>query len=605
MSLPKRLSLNAKLALILGTFFLVPLVVLGAFWYRQSMRIIVDNVVHYNSQTLEQITGRLDSYFLDLDRRTLLFVDNDLINDFLATESIDRYDEFRIKTRIREEVLLDFVFGRFDIHNASIVSLNGLVVSSASESTGLEGYEMYLGFDHDDGEQEASGKFKIIGTRWIDSIPILTIVRLIRDSYTYDTTGVLILDINYRALYQILEQVELGSTGFFMLVDSSGTIVYHPNQSEWGSRTEKLSRHVFGETGSGHLIAPGADGRQEIVMYDHLAEIGWTLIAVVPLSESVSALRPVLSVSIAVAAFLFAVIIGVSTASTMALTRSLSLLQRLMAQAQKGDLSVRAPAVRRDEIGDLYESFNSMVAEIERLTEVLTVTELHEKELQIRQVQSDLLALQSQINPHFLYNTLEVVNSYAIEAGVESVSNMTAAIARMFRYNAGGLNGLVPLRDEIDHISLYLGFQMERYRDLQIEIAIGDSLLERTRSVRFALQPIVENAFIHGYERYGKPPEFIGIHGSIVDDTCVLGVSDHGGGMDRLTMEKINLLFNSITSAQLVREQSSPREIGYALWNVHSRIRLAFGDAYGLHILRSDTEGTTMTITLPMEVVDV
>jgi two-component system, sensor histidine kinase YesM len=600
-----RLSLNARLVLILFVFMLMPFGILGAFWYRQSMRIIVENVVRYNTQTLEQITGRLDLYLLDLDRRSLLFVDNHLVNEFLAMESTDPYDEFRMKSRVRDEVLLDFVFGRFDIHNASVVSVGRKVVSSASERNGLEGYDLYVDSKRDSGEDVDSGKIRIIGARWVGSIPILTMVRRIRDSYTYETTGALVLDINYRSLYQILEQVELGNTGFLMLVDSTGTIVYHPDQSLWGQSTERLSRPVLAGSESGHLIASGTDGKREIVMYDHLAEIGWSLIAVVPLREAVSDLVTLLTVSIAVAGLLFVVVIGASAAFTMSLTRPLSHLRALMAKAKAGDLSVRAPRRRSDELGDLFESFNTMVAEIGRLTAELTVTELREKELQIRQSQSELLAMQSQINPHFLYNTLEVVNSYAIEAGVESVSTMVAAIAKMFRYNAGGRSGLVPIREEIEHISLYLRFQKERYRDLAVEIEIDDSLLDEVRSVCFVLQPIVENAFVHGYEEHGRRPEYLGIHSACIDGRCVLRVSDHGGGMSRDRMDEMNRLFHEITVAQLVREGAVPEGIDHALWNVHSRIRLAFGDGYGLSIGNSSTEGTTIEVTLPMEAPDV
>src|SRR5690606_36905962 len=111
------------------------------------------------------------------------------------------------------------------------------------------------------------------------------------------------------------------------------------------------------------------------------------------------------------------------------------------------------PAV---EISSLYRSYNSMVDEIRRLVEVVHRAELKEKELELRQMESRLMLMQSQINPHFLYNSLEVVNSYAIEAGVKEVSRMAVAIAKMFRYNMRDLKSQVPLSEEFEHLRTYL-----------------------------------------------------------------------------------------------------------------------------------------------------
>jgi len=268
----------------------------------------------------------------------------------------------------------------------------------------------------------------------------------------------------------------------------------------------------------------------------------------------------------------------------------------LMKLAEAGDLSVQAPDRREDEIGQLNRSFNRMVAEIRRLIEVVHTSEIKEKELQIRQRDAVMLAMQSQINPHFLYNTLEVINAYALVEGVAPISNMAAALADLFRYSLGNPKEIVPLREEIDHLRSYFDIQKERHRSLEIEIGLKDLDKHRVQAVRLIVQPLVENAFKHGYERHKKKPSYIGVLGEARTEGYAVRVVDCGGGMPGEWMERYNKTFRS---PEWEAREAGQERIG--LHNVHQRVRLVFGYPFGLSIVRSDESGTIVELLLPYQ----
>jgi two-component system sensor histidine kinase YesM len=156
-------------------------------------------------------------------------------------------------------------------------------------------------------------------------------------------------------------------------------------------------------------------------------------------------------------------VLAALTVFSFRLTRSLSLLRRLMKSAENREWTVQAPEDRHDEIGGLYRSFNHMVNEIRRLIEVVHASKLKEKELQLKQQSAMMQAMQSQINPHFLYNTLEAINSHAIVEGVMPISKMATALADLFRYSVQSSSETVSLKEELDHVKTYMDIQKERF----------------------------------------------------------------------------------------------------------------------------------------------
>lgn len=218
--------------------------------------------------------------------------------------------------------------------------------------------------------------------------------------------------------------------------------------------------------------------------------------------------------------------------------------------------------------------------------------------------QAEYLALQNQINPHFLYNTLEGIRSEALIAGLDSVAEMTEALATFFRYTISQVEHLVTLEDELANIENYYYIQQFRFGDklrLSIEYETDDELshldILQYRLPKLTLQPIVENSIYHGIERkIGKGSLVIRI--GVSDRKLRIRVSDDGLGMDELTLKQLNERLRRLTLDEETTESS--RRGGIAMMNVNNRIKLLFGEEYGLTLYSREGVGTDVVVALPL-----
>ncbi|HHW21287.1 MAG TPA: histidine kinase [Clostridiaceae bacterium] len=243
-----------------------------------------------------------------------------------------------------------------------------------------------------------------------------------------------------------------------------------------------------------------------------------------------------------------------------------------------------------------YPLSAEMDAAIEKVHDIIMTKEL----LNASKRQAQYLALQNQINPHFLYNTLEGIRSDAIIAGMDNIANMTEALARFFRYNISNLENLVTLEEEIQNAENYFMIQQYRFGDrIRMEIeydeAEKDEIMQ-CRLLKLTLQPIVENAIIHGLERK-LSDGLLKIRLELTAARLLITVSDNGIGMHEDQLEKLNAHLNAAYFDSGHWENTSHG--GIALINVNNRIKLLYGEEYGLYIYSIKDKGTDVQITLP------
>lgn len=224
--------------------------------------------------------------------------------------------------------------------------------------------------------------------------------------------------------------------------------------------------------------------------------------------------------------------------------------------------------------------------------------------LNVSKKQAEYLALQNQINPHFLYNTLEGIRSEAIIAGLDSVAEMTEALATFFRYTISQVEHLVTLEDELANIENYYYIQQFRFGDklaLSIRYEHDDDLSEldilQYRLPKLTLQPIVENSIYHGIERkIGKGHLTIKIF--VSDQRLYIKISDDGLGMSEEQLKRLNDKLQGLSLEEVAKETG--RKGGIAIVNVNNRIKLLFGEEYGICVYSQEGSGTDVEITLPL-----
>ena len=214
---------------------------------------------------------------------------------------------------------------------------------------------------------------------------------------------------------------------------------------------------------------------------------------------------------------------------------------------------------------------------------------------QLRQKQAEYLALQNQINPHFLYNALEAIRTDALLADCEDIAETTEALATFFRYTISNVKEYVTFSDELDNAENYFTIQRCRFGDkISMELELENEKLLEARMPKLILQPLVENAVSHGLEgKLGPGTVRIVVENS--DQTLFLRVRDDGIGMPDERVEQLNRQFAEGTEAVVGQQKG-----GIALRNVNSRIRLMFGEDYGLHIFSAAGIGTECCVTLPL-----
>lgn len=246
------------------------------------------------------------------------------------------------------------------------------------------------------------------------------------------------------------------------------------------------------------------------------------------------------------------------------------------------------------EMVELSRSFNKMMDENERLNAKLVEANVKLYQAELIKRQTDMAMLVAQINPHFLYNTLEVIKGMAYKVGARSIADMTRALGTIFRYSLKAPD-VVSLRQEVDMLKDYLTIQLARFGDrFQVHYDLPDWLMEQDVP-KMILQPLCENAITHGLEMMQK-----GGHlwvGAFMKEYCLyITVKDNGLGMDQATLNQVRSKLDIINDVTSLYETGSD---GIGLTNVHGRIRMRYGEEYGLTIDSHKGKGTRVTLKMP------
>ncbi len=265
------------------------------------------------------------------------------------------------------------------------------------------------------------------------------------------------------------------------------------------------------------------------------------------------------------------------------ITRPVKSLKRDMETVEKGDLGVQARIISRDEIGSLAVSFNLMIDKIRTMID-------REYAAQLRAKQAQLQALQNQINPHFLYNTLESIRMKAILNHDQETASMIKSLGKLFRSSLSNTQDIVPIRQELEHARAFIELQNIRYDNrFCLQCNLDEAILD-SGIFKLTFQTIVENSLIHGFAEKTNDCA-IEISGTIQDDQILLRFKDNGAGIPAARLDEI--------TRSLAAAIEMPEDSGIGLRNISSRIKLLFGEPYYLQVLSTEGQGTVIELFLP------
>ena len=541
---------------------------------------IFENSSEYTHTIIQQRNQNSDSYIDYMENIAYLISSNEDVQDYLFDEKIDNEGRYRILNQF--QTILD---SRSDIRNVGIISKNGrMLINDGSKSVNqdldLNTQEWYAtALEKPNGPILTSSHVQhiISGERpWV-----ITLSRGIRDrSGSGEKEGVFFIDLNYSAISELCDQSTVGTKGYAFILDAKGNIVYHPQQQQLYNELQTENISLIMDTDEDTVLTgTGNDGK--LYSISRSEKTGWTVVDCTNVKELLSKSRQAQSVYVLTAIILVIVALLFSRFMARSITLPIQKLRDSMKKVQEGDFSVSDVVVdSKNEIGSLTKSFDVMTHRIHELME----QNVHEQE---EKRKSELKALQSQINPHFLYNTLDSIIWMAEGKKNEEVVLMTASLARLLRQSISNEDEVVPIANEVEYARGYLTIQKMRYKDkLEFQIEVDSSILY-IPLIKLVLQPIIENAIYHGL-KYKESKGLLIVKGFMKDGNAVLQVIDDGVGMDEETLAHI-----------YDKHKVNYHSNGVGVYNVQKRLKLYYGEDYGITYTSELGKGTTATITIP------
>ena len=566
------------------SFFLIiciiPLVVIGSTSVLVSVRSTRESAIEFSDSTLQQIRTRIEAIMNVAETVSYQLVDDAVVQSTLRRplykDVVRRYE-----TDLSMDTYLDYEL-------TYIEELDCFYVIGANKCKYKSAYNSFLNQDL----TEELWYISVMSTSepvWFsahkDSFAVQTsgqkfisMGMRINDLTSNRYLGVVLVDIELEKIDQILYD-SFGDLGQVIIIDENNRIV---------TGTSTLSGEHFFALEDAIAISDRDDSHilsgmnNSIILQYPLSNSGWRVIGLIPSANIVrdSFINVMLLIGLTAIMSILSYYIAKVISSTI--TRPVNDMIRQMREVESGNFNVSTGIHYDDEIGKLSDSFNKMTVQVSNLMDRIV-----EEQQKLRKY--ELRALQSQINPHFLYNTLDSVVWLARMKQHEEIVKIVNAMTQLFRISLSRGKDIITIEEEMDHVSSYLTIQKFRYRThFNYDIDIPASI-RHYKTQKLILQPLVENAIYHGL-KVKRGGGDIHIRGEEHEDCIVFKVIDTGVGMSPETLDDINRTFSTNSDSQITM---------YGIKNVNDRIRIFFGEAYGLRFDSISGEGTTAIITIP------
>ena len=554
------IKLRYKLAIFYSLFCFLPVMLL--FWLSfLQMRSIIDdkgkmNLQSYLQQSVSSMDRTLDGYnslsdYIAFDRT---------LAEVFSMEYGTPYEQYEQLTQKVDPILRTASYFHGGMQQITIYTDNGMVkhdttVAPVSEIEETDWYQKTL--EHP-------------GLNWFANYQEETLfsARKLAFSGAREGVNILYMDVDYQKLFTPYAETLISECGLY-ITDQDGKLVFEESRFSGKNQNYDLTYSEF-------LEQRDRGSTDYIILCEQSNTTGWTVWLYQPVGLAGEAMRPIgVMAGGTILICIFAAVLAYFITSGMVSSR-IERLTHFMQEVQEGSMDMQMESDDRDEIGMLYRGFGSMMKRIRTLINEVYLSKITQKE-------AELKALQAQINPHFLYNTLSLINWKALAAGEEDISRMTLALSTFYRTALNRGRNVLQVETELSNTRAYLEIQsMLHDGDFDYEIEAQTEILQ-CESLNLILQPLVENAIHHGIEEKTDGRGKITVRGWKEDNCVWFMVEDNGVGMEQEVADKI-----------LTMESK-----GYGVRNVDERIRLCYGEKYAMKVESVVGKGTKMTIHFP------
>jgi two-component system sensor histidine kinase YesM len=419
---------------------------------------------------------------------------------------------------------------------------------------------------------------------------VISLVRELRNAKGA-SLGYIQVDLNYAIIDDLCRNAQPGASGYVFILGASGDIVYHPRQQLiYGNlKTERIPELLALRTG---FLSSKVDGRDILYTAKPSEKTGWIIVVVSYLSELLAGTRRAQYSFVLLAMLCFAISVIVSSFVSTRISRPIESLRRSMQEVEKGNFDIDITVESSNEVYQLARDCDIAVKKVRDL-----IKQNREEGEQKRLL--ELRALQAQINPHFLYNTLDSI-IWMVELGEnEQAIDITSSLARFFRLGISRGSEFITIRTEIEYLETYLSIQKTRYKNkLDYEVSFQPELYGY-RILKLLVQPLVENAIYHGIKNK-ESPGLVRVSGEREGGTMLIRVIDDGVGMSEERLDALRRRLEDPPGREAEDGGGPPSSGGVGVRNVQERIRLCFGPEYGLSFESKSGSGTIAMVRIPL-----
>lgn len=568
--------------LIAGSIFLVAflgIVMTGFSLARLYSNALQENAIKTNTTVISQINNNINYYIKDIVSISNYVQYEYRFQNGIAKDTIE--DKINTITESREDIKF---IGLFDLDGTPIVTT---ISDRAIEAATVENLPKQDWFND---AVRYPGEFYFSPPHYgfnklFENIQLITfssMISILDEKTNQPKNAIIIIDLDYEAVEQTISNSFTNYTdGYIYIINAHDKLICFPSSEkissvEFEQNFEEVKEKVFGTFISSY------DGIKKLTIIYPVRYTGWRLVGVIDLSASLKqsvVFRDTIIASLVVI-IIYAVIISTHIASY--LSSPIKQLESIMRHVQNGNFDIVIPVTGSQETQSLSKSFEKMLFKIKSLMADLKKTESIKR-------QRELDALQAKINPHFLYNTLESVVWLAEEGDNKGVVKQVTSLATLFRVSIAKGKNIMTIQEELTHVKSYLEIQSIRYKDKFDYKFIVPEELKHCPTTKLIVQPIVENSIYHGFKYIEDDGHIIIKVEAVGEDKIAIKIIDNGAGMDKKT---VNALLDP--NGDIKRSGN-----GIGIININERLKLVYGDEYGLSVESELEEGTTVTILIP------
>lgn len=597
----RHISFRLKLFIIIFIAIIMPMISVSSILYKRSEQAITEQISKVVISSIDFAINNIDTSLSAVNAMSdLMMTDSNLIStakrqySFLNDEKINEYAQMRdllnfFIRRIRTQNLLEGI----DSFYLYLEHQNTIIDSATTfyEDINKENID-FLQKLKDRKSKDSWFVSNVVDYYTLNKIEtrlghnkLITFNKLLEDEQG-KIDAVLAINVNENFISDYYNRIQKGIPGNFVAMDKAGYIVAFSDKNLIGSKIDEysiLNDKINKSKNSSGSFFLKLENEDKFVVYSISKYTQWKYIVIISASQILGKIyegQKFLYIIIFVSALC---IFGITFILSSSFYKPLEKLVFAMQKIENRNLEARIDDKRKDEYQKVYEGFNNMAGELKGLISDLSNEKILKKEAEIK-------LLQAQLNPHFLYNTLDSIYSIATIKKVDEISQMVSALSKFFRISLSGGKNTVTLRESLDLVISYLTIQNIRFKGkINYEIKVPEELMQ-FKVPKLILQPIVENSIYHGIERKKGAGHLI-IFGESDGEIIKLSVEDNGVGIAENKLEELR---NSIL------RDSFEDSKNFALKNLNRQLKLKYGQEYGLNIQSILGEGTYVTVVIPI-----